>query len=162
MGVFRMDAELASFLRTGVSIVMATRDERLVPTITRVLGLRVDGPCHLLLNLNERAAGGSVRNLETTGEFAISAASSLGYRSVQLKGHCLSIESADDEAIACAERWRELFAEVSARFGVTPVQVRNLWLKPDRVARVRIESAFGQTPGPGAGAPLESSTEAAK
>jgi len=156
-----MDAELASFLETGVSIVLATRDERLVPAITRVMGLRVGGPSELLLNLNERAAGACVQNLEATGEVAITAASSLSYRSVQLKGHCLSLESADGEAIACAERWRDLFAEVSARFGITPVQIRNLWLKPDRVARVRVEAAFGQTPGPGAGAPLESSVDTA-
>lgn len=160
---YRLSHELTEFLESGVSIILATRDARLVPAIARVMALAADGPSGIRFVLNERGAGRCVQNLRANHAASVCVADPQGYRSVQLKGSCVAIEGMDSDMRARSELWRDLFAERCARFGVTPAQVRNLWLDGDCLVRVRVHEVFEQTPGDGAGASIPApSTGAAK
>jgi len=151
---YRLGDDLAALLESGVSSILATRDEHFVPAITRVMALAADGPSGIRLVLSERGAERCLRNLRANGVAAVCLADPLDYRSVQLKGSCVAIEAMDADMTRRSEQWRELFSERCAHFGVTPAQVRNLWLEGDHLVRVRVEEVFEQTPGPGAGEPF--------
>ena len=149
-----LDAELSAFLAAGNSVVVATRDAALDPHATRACAVRARGQDHIVVLLPKATSAQAIADLRDNGELAVCISSPRDFRSVQLKGRSVDIAdcSADDIEL-CREQFRS-FSAVVAQFGYSRQQTRNLWLFENWRVEARVTSAYAQTPGPGAGAPL--------
>jgi hypothetical protein len=153
--------ELKTFLEGPVSVLVGTRDSRLIPEITRAWGPRVseDRRC-ISLCVPVATSLKTLDNLEANGEIAAAFSLPTNYRTFQLKGrHAMSAEP-DSTDLEAVERHRDAFAMVNERLGQPHRQVDAFWRGEieTSAAPVKIffapEQVFDQTPGPGAGKKL--------
>jgi predicted pyridoxine 5'-phosphate oxidase superfamily flavin-nucleotide-binding protein len=150
-----VSADLASFLESGVAILVGTRDARLFPECTRGIGARVEaGGEELTIFLPDAIAARTLANLEENGRVAVGFSRSQDHRSFQVKGHVVALAPARDSDRADVERYRCAWAAELAAVGLPPRITLRMAHWPAHAVRLRIESVFVQTPGPGAGAPL--------
>jgi hypothetical protein len=150
-----ISSELASFLESGVSILVGTRDARLVPECTRALGARVEaGGAELTIFLPDAVSAGTVANLRQNGRLAVAFSRAQDHRSFQVKGRVVALAPADDQDRTAIERYRCAWASELSVVGLPPRITLRVAHWPAQAVRVRVESIFVQTPGPGAGAPL--------
>src|SRR5262245_3106965 len=155
-----IDDALKTFIESGVSVVVGTRDEGLVPEIVRAWGPHV--------NRDRRAArlrvpeATSVRtriNLVGNGRIAVTLSLPSNYETVQLKGHHLRTTRPSVEDLARVDRHRESFASVNESIGVPRSRVEAFWRRELTGSSLFVtihfvvEAIFNQTPGPAAGAP---------
>jgi hypothetical protein len=150
-----LPAEVASFLESGISVLVGTRDARLAPESTRGVGARVEaGGAELTVFLPAATAARAVANLRDNGRIAICFSRAIDHRSIQVKGRVLSIRDGDAADRATIERWLEGLALGWQQVGIPPSTTRRLARWPVRAVRLALEEVYVQTPGPGAGAPL--------
>jgi hypothetical protein len=150
-----ISAELASFLESGVSILVGTRDARLFPECTRALGARVEaGGAELTIFLPDATSAVTVDNLRQNGRLAVAFSRAHDLRSFQLKGRLLELCPATESDRDRIERYRCAWAGALAVVGMPPRITLRVVHWPAQAVRVRVEAIFVQTPGPGAGAPL--------
>ncbi|MVW76446.1 hypothetical protein [Pseudomonas xionganensis] len=154
-----LDAEQIDFIQSGVSIAVASRDVRLVPSVSKAVGCRVaaDGRQVTLL-LDAGQSQQLLRDVAECGELAVVFCRPSSHRTLQLKGHdaCLvelapgDVERASVHVQAFAEDLLPLgYAEPFARatHGFCTEQLCAL--------RFTLSDLFDQTPGPRAGQRLE-------
>ncbi len=150
-----LPAEVASFLESGISVLVGTRDARLVPESTRGVGARVDaGGAALTVFLPAATAARAMANLRDNGRVAVCFSRAIDHRSIQVKGRVLSIREGDPADLATIERWLEGLAVGWQEVGAPVSATRRLARWPAHAVRLAIEEVYVQTPGPGAGAPL--------
>lgn len=150
-----LSPEVASFLESGISVLVGTRDPRLVPEAMRAVGARVEaGGAELTVFLPAATAARTVANLEDNGRIAVCFSRPIDHRSLQVKGRVLSIRDGDAADRAVIDRYLEALAGTWQEIGVPPTVVRRVTRWPAHAIRLCIEEVFVQTPGPGAGAPL--------
>ena len=146
-----LDAELAAFLRSGVAVIVATRDAALRPSISRGWGpLVVADGARLVLCVEADRRG----DLEATGELAATFSRPTTYRSVQIKG---AVKVVAEPSAADRERVAEHHAAFTAetgQIGLTPAQTRRLLFDELVTVTVMATAVFDQTPGPRAGTRL--------
>jgi hypothetical protein len=149
--------DVASLFEEGAAVVAAIPDEDLRPHITRCWGpelLAADGSVRLCVDAPVSSEARA--DLAPGAEIAVTFARPTTYRSVQLKG---LVTGLDEEISAGQERLvgahLERFEAEAGSVGVSPRQVGRIF---DRAALLSVTfsvlDAFGQTPGPGAGARL--------
>jgi len=153
--------ELKTFLEGPVSVLIGTRDSRLIPEITRAWGPRVADDLHgVSLCVPLATSRKSLDNLEANGEIVAVFSLPTDYRTIQLKGRLLATGEPNSMDLAAVERHRDTFAKINERHGRTREQVEGFWQAEIRTspALVRIlfviRQVFDQTPGPGAGRSL--------
>ena len=145
--------EVASFLESGVSILVGTRDDRLVPEAVRGCGAAVcAGGTELLVLVPEATGAATVANLAANGRIAVTFSRPTDHRSLQIKGRVLERRAAGDGERAIADRYRCGFAQELALVGVPPRMTIRMAMWPAHAVRLAIAGVFVQTPGPGAGA----------
>jgi hypothetical protein len=150
-----LPAEVAAFITSGISVLVGTRDARLVPESTRGVGARVEaGGAELTVFLADATSARALANLQDNGRIAVCFSRAIDHRSIQLKGPVLSIRAGDGTDQADVERWVEALGRGWQEIGIPPAVTRRLARWPVHAVRFRIEEVFVQTPGPGAGAPL--------
>lgn len=154
--------ELAEFLESGLSVIVGTRDRRLVPEATRGFGLRVEADGRELAVFLPRAWNArTFSNLRDNGRIAVSVSRPEDHRSVQVKGRLLELREAIDEDRDAIERYRERLVPSWGFVGIPPDATRRVAAWPCDVARIAVESLFEQTPGPLAGDPLRDAARGA-
>ena len=147
--------DLADFLESGISILIGTRDARLFPHCARGLGARVEkGGTELTVFLPDATCAPAVQNLRDNGRLAVCFSRPEDHRSIQVKGKVVELRAADDADRAVIDRYRRNLSECLGFVGVPKRTTFRISHWPAHAARVRIESVFLQTPGPGAGEPL--------
>ena len=147
--------ELASFLESGVSILVGTRDARLLPECTRALGARVEaGGTELTVFLPDAISAVTVANLRQNGRLAVAFSRAQDHRSFQVKGQLVALGPATAQDRVALERYRCAWATELSVVGLPPRVTLRVVHWPAQAARLRVEAVFVQTPGPGAGAPL--------
>lgn len=147
--------ELAAFIESGVSVLVGTRDERLVPDATRGLGARVErGGEELTVWLAAAVGARAVANARATGRIAVCFSAFENHRSYQVKGALLELRDGVAADRPFLEACRARFVERWGKVGVPPRVALRLSTWPCHALRLRVERLFDQTPGPGAGAPL--------
>jgi hypothetical protein len=142
--------ELRGFLELGLSIVIATRDEKMVPALCRAGGARLgpDGLVRVLVAMPEGHR--TLANLDATGQIAICCCRPLTYRTLQVKGNdARRIEWPGYEEVALAHR-PAFRAEVEA-IGIPPTLSGLLWSRAFVPIAFTPSEIFDQTPGPTAG-----------
>lgn len=156
-----IDDELKTFLEGPLSVLVGTRDSRLVPEITRGWGPRIsEDRRRISLCVPAATSGKTLDNLEANGEIAATFSLPTSYRTFQLKGHHAGFAEPDSMDLEAVERHREAFARVNERLGQPRRQVEAFWRSEIETSAklVKIffvpEQVFDQTPGPGAGKKL--------
>jgi hypothetical protein len=153
-----IDGALKSFLEGPVSVLVGTRDSRLIPEITRAWGPRVseDGR-RVSLCVPVATSRKTLDNLEANGEIAVAFSLPTNYQTFQLKGRRATTAEPDSTDLAVVERHRDAFAAVNESLGQSRQRVDAFWRAEiaTSAALVKIlfapEQVFDQTPGPGAG-----------
>ncbi len=143
---------MIELLRTGVSVVVGTRDAMLMPECTRAWGIRVgqdDGT--VTIYLTEAISKQTLQNLRDNGQVAISCTRPTDHVACQLKGRVQAIQPVTRRDAQHSRTWHREFVEELVAIGV-PASLGEAWIiEPAVAVEVRVTEAFHQTPGPGTG-----------
>lgn len=146
---------LATFLESGLSIVVATRDGQLQPDGAIAWAVRVnDSRDRLTVYMHERAAHEMLRNLERFPEIAIDLDLPTSHRACQVKGRFLAARRARKPEKPLVERQMDAFATDLVRIGIPRVMTEGWETWPCTAVEVEVTELYEQTPGPGTGGPL--------
>jgi len=152
--------ELKSFIESGVSVVVGTRDEGLVPEIVRAWGPHVgrDG-LSIRLSVPEATSLRTRANLVANGRIAVSFSLPSTYETAQLKGRHLRTTRPNAEDRLMVDCHRESFAAVNESIGVPRARGEAFWRRELAgsaffvTIHFVVDAVFNQTPGPAAGEP---------
>ena len=147
--------DLVPFVEAGVSVLVGSRNARLVPECVRAVGARVErGNRDVTVFVPVATGAATIDNIADNGRVAVCFCRPRDHRTIQVKGRAVSVRHATARDREGVERYRERFGDELAWIGL-PLRVsRRFTYWPSHAVRLRIESIFDQTPGPGAGDPL--------
>ena len=159
MGV-PLPSDLVAMMARGVSVIVASRDAALRPSLMRAVGSRVeeDGRA-ITVYLSRPQSRQVVQDLAATGHIAVVFSEPSTHRSVQLKASRVDMRGAAAEDAPVLERYLRSMEHEIQQVGFAPPLTRAMLShRLEDVVAVRFtpEQAFEQTPGPRAGAPLGS------
>jgi len=158
-----ISAELTDFIEAGLSMLVGTRDARLVPDSLRPVGARVEkGGREITVFLPVATSRTSMANVADNGRITLCVSRPIDHRTVQLKGRVVASGLASEEDRAVVERHRAGFAQTLAFVGVPPRLTLRISHWPSHAVRFRVEAIFDQTPGPGAGCEISRAAPAKK
>lgn len=150
--------DVATLIQGGVSITVASRDDRLVPSIAKAVGCRVDaGAREVTVLMFGHAAEAVARDIAHCGRVAVAFSHPSTNKTVQIKGRDARSVPVHPADVALARRQLALFADDLRTLGWDlPFVEGVLWHDPQQLIAIRFtpEGAFQQTPGPGAGTAL--------
>jgi len=149
--------DIRELLTGGVSIVLASRNALLVPSIARASGCRIVGAEPRLRTIVSALQAGAL--LEDVRDCAmVSATFTLPptHRALQFKGSDARIEAAAEEDHAAVERYVAAFTRTIGPLGFGADFVRAFYAAPADLVAIEFTpaDAFQQTPGPAAGTRL--------
>jgi hypothetical protein len=151
--------DVAAFIQGGVSITVASRDERLVPSIAKALGCHVgEGGREVTVLMFAPAAEAVARDIARHGRAAVVFSRPSTNKTVQLKGRDVRSVPVRPGDVAIVRRYLALFADDLQTLGWGHDYVDGVFrYDPGQLVAIRFtpEGAFLQTPGPGAGAAME-------
>src|SRR5690242_838589 len=128
MGPPLLDDDNAAFIQTGISIVAASRDDALVPSIARVSGCRVSGDgraVSVLLALSQ--AQDLVADVRRSARIAVVFSRPSTHRTLQLKADDARVRDATADEAAVVARYVEAFGREIALLGHTEEQARTMF-----------------------------------
>lgn len=153
-----LDENNAAFIQTGLSIVAASRDDALMPSIGRASGCHVSADRRAVsIFLPQSQAGQLVADLSKCGHVAVVFSRPSTHRTLQLKGTDARVRPATRDESAIVARYVDAFAHEIALLGHTAEQACAMFqARDDDLVAVDFtpSAAFEQTPGPKAGSPL--------
>jgi hypothetical protein len=153
--VVPLDAELAAFLTSRISVQVAACDEQGFTTLVRALGARVAADRRRVTVLMARSQAEPVlAMLRANGRIAAVFSHPVSHRTVQLKGRDAAVEAATPADEAELAPYAAAMAAHLAVYDVPESFTRAMVSCPpgDLVAVSFTPcQAYGQTPGPGAG-----------
>jgi hypothetical protein len=144
--------DVVTFVESGPSLVVGTRDAELVPDAVRAVGLRVwPGASRLTIFLATATSARAAANARSTGLLAITVSDPPTHRTYQIKGKVRDVRDAAAGDRAVIEKYVDDFADILATVGMPRPLTRRLTRWPALAVDLDIDEVFGQTPGPGAG-----------
>ena len=150
--------DVAAFIQGGVSMTVASRDERLVPSINKAVGCRVSADRRqVTMLLFAEPAEVLARDIAHCRQAAVVFSQPSTNRTVQLKGRDVVSVPVQPADVALVRRYIALFAAELGHLGWDQSYVESLfWHEPVHLIAFRFtpEGAFHQTPGPSAGAAM--------
>ena len=156
-----IDDVLKTFIESGVSVVVGTRDMGLAPEIVRAWGPVVSQDRRSVrLCIPQTAGARTLDNLSNIGQIAVTFTLPTNLRSLQLKGTCIETTEPDAADLAAVERHREAFASLNERVGMPRIATETFWKRELETSSLLVklrfvpEQIFNQTPGPEAGSHL--------
>ena len=147
--------ELASFVRGGVAIIVATRDEDLRPEITRGWGPEVSGDGRSVTLCVTAPPGSKTRsNLAANSAVAVTFSLPTTYRTVQMKGTAAEVREPNAEQLTRVEEHLAAFVDQVEQVGI-PRHLAPTFMQPEFVSvTLEVRELYDQTPGPNAGSKL--------
>ncbi len=153
--------KMKSFLESGVSVVVGTRDVGLTPEIVRAWGPVVsEDRQSISLCVAQAASARTLDNLSTIGRITVVFTLPTNLQSVQLKGTWIETTKPDAADLAAVEQHRDAFAGLNEQIGMPRRAVETFWKRELETSSVLVklrfvpEQIFNQTPGPDAGSRL--------
>ncbi len=144
-----------AFIQQGVSINVASRDVRRVPSLTRALSCRVDDAgCRLRIALVRSQSVDLLRDLQKSGAIAVVFTEPSTHRTLQIKGTDAREVTPEPADIACLEHTRTAFTAEIGKLGFDAAFTARLFhVAPDDLVLLAFTplTVFQQTPGPQAG-----------
>lgn len=154
----QLNDELCEFLMGGVSIMLASRNEQLIPSITRAKGCAIvrDGAPKLRIFVSASQAGELIEDVRSSLMISATFSVPSTHRTLQLKGSDAKITTVRDSERATLEAYVGKFADGIRPLGFNEEFARAFFASPpDEVAiEFTPSEGFQQTPGPSAGARL--------
>lgn len=144
--------QVVDLLRTGVSVIVGTRDAGLMPESTRAWGIRV-APDYktVTIFLTEAISRKTLENLRDNGLIAISCTRPTDHVACQLKGRLRQIRPTTVRDQEDSRSWHREFSQELLAIGFSPM-LSEAWItEPALAADIEVTDVFHQTPGPGAG-----------
>jgi predicted pyridoxine 5'-phosphate oxidase superfamily flavin-nucleotide-binding protein len=143
---------IVQLLKTGVSVMVGTRDASLMPECTRAWGIRVGSDRRAVtIFLSEAIAGKTVDNLRENGKIAVTCTRPTDHITCQIKGLVRSMKPVSAANRETSRRWHhEFIAELTA-IGVPPALGEAWIVEPTVAVEIAVTDVFDQTPGPAAG-----------
>jgi len=155
-----LDAEHAAFVRSGVSILAASRAVDGAPSVARSHGCRVSADRRRVTIFVARSQAGTLLDdVSRCGALAVVFSYPPTHRTIQLKSEHAVVRAPVPDETAHVTAYVDAFTSGVLPFGYEPRQMTTLFAftEGDLVAiDFMPESAFVQTPGPKAGAPMPS------
>ncbi len=152
-----LSAEDLALLNQGLSVSVASRDAGHMPNMVRAVGHRVESSGEVTVFLSRVDGRAVLEDLRDNGAIAVVFSQPSTSRTVQLKGDGVAIATASAGDLAAVAGCREATAAELAVVGFSrEFALRLLDAPAEDIVAVRFlpRSAFDQTPGPRAGAPL--------
>ncbi|MCC7060815.1 MAG: hypothetical protein IT508_11350 [Burkholderiaceae bacterium] len=146
-----------ALLQRGCGVAVASRDATCLPDLVRGVGQRVEPNGEITVFLSRVDGAGVLANLRENGAIAAVFSQPSTHRTVQMKATRVSIAAATAADVETVERCRAAMSAELHAIGYGPEFARALLAcEPADLVAVRFapESAFDQTPGPKAGAPI--------
>lgn len=153
-----IDAEHARFLEGAVSIIVASRNAANQPELVRAQGCRVARDRRQVrLFLASAQASAPLDDVRQNGLVAVVFTEPGTHRSLQLKGEAARVLRPRADEAARMDAYRDAMVVRLARSGVSEALTRALLAPVGAVVALQFvpTQAYVQTPGPGAGRPLE-------
>ena len=145
--------ELMAFLKGGLDLQLATRDDAFRPSGVRVTAIAVDHDGqHLDLFIPKVGAEVTLANLRSNGQAALLCGHASDNITYQLKGAFVSTRAAAARDRAFVEAQWIKFQDDLQRIGFPATATATWTTWPSVKVRIRLTAVFLQTPGPGAGA----------
>ena len=153
-----LDETTGAFLRQGVSILAASRTLDNVPRVSRATGCRILDDRRLLIYLPTSRSRQLLDAIEASGAIAVVFSEIESHKTIQIKGNDARVSELPADCASDIARYadavcRELVAldydgaMARALVGVDVSDVTGVAFTPRAI--------FDQTPGPGAGKPME-------
>jgi len=153
-----LGADLAAFVQGGVGIVAASRNARLLASIGRAVGCRVDDDAaRVTIFLVPSENGALLEDIRASGRVAVVFSEPSSHRTVQLKGVDARERAVGERDLEVLAAYADALDAELASIGFGDGYARALIAHPpgDLVGvSFTVGEAFVQTPGPRAGAPL--------
>jgi hypothetical protein len=153
--------QLRQVVESGVTVLVATRDARLIPEMVRGWGLRVLPDLQQLeICIAECTGRQTLDNLADNGEVAVTVTVPSTYRSIQFKGRAVETSAPFPEDYEHVDRDRESFLAAVEQVGLLRPIATRIFAAEMEVSsamikiRLGIREIFEQTPGPRAGSRL--------
>ena len=145
-----LSEDVAAFLQSGVAIMVATRDGKLVPDLVRGFGAVVDPDrATVTLYLPDAVNARALGNLKADPRIAAVFCRPRDYQTYQIKGRCIGTRPAGSVDRELQRRYCEEFFQAVREVGLAhPERWR---YSPSTAVELRVEEVFDQTPGPHAG-----------
>ncbi len=153
-----LTAELAEFCQSGVSVVMASRDEAGSPLVARGLACRIDGEGRVRVMYREPPNTAFQDAIAAGAPIAVTFTRPYSHRSIQLKARRADlVRPAPPDGPATLVQTRVFRDELVGVGHDEPFPGFYTHFEPHELAALEFlpESAFVQTPGPSAGSALE-------
>jgi len=143
---------VAELVAGGVATIVATRDERLRPSIARAWGVKISDDGSALTLCVEAPDDSPTRsNLIPAAPIAVTCSRPTTYRTVQLKGEVTAVRAPEAGDLASVDEHVGAFSREAEKLGLAADCGRRL-LGPELLAvGIRVHEIYDQTPGPGAG-----------
>lgn len=151
----QLTVELASFVQSGVSIYLGSRDSELRPRASRIWAIRVAARRDRLTAFGHpEALGLHLPSLESNGQIALCISRPSDDETYQIKGSFLSCRKGRSTDRVQVEAQVDALRANLELIGV-PRSTFDSWrLWPTVAIRLKVTEIFCQTPGPGAGEAL--------
>lgn len=150
---------LMEFIHQGLSITAASRDARLIPSISKALACRVLPQSHeIRIYINQLQAFRLLSDVASSQRIAVTYCLPSSHKTIQIKGKAakqVPVKSEDFDY--CLQYIRRLAVDLES-MGYNPVTVaRYLHLDSDQLAVISFQpdSVYEQSPGEKAGEPME-------
>jgi hypothetical protein len=159
MSAATLPPALLAMMARGVSVIVASRDQAMRPSLMRAVGSRIGAGQEITVFLARRQSRQVIQDIAATGHLAVVFSEPATHRTVQVKSSRARIRNAAPEDRATLENYLRSMEHEIGRIGI-PVQLTRAMLAHELEDVVAIsfvaEQAFDQTPGPRAGARLGS------
>lgn len=157
-----LSPEHIALVDRGVSAIVASRDAQLRPSVMRAVGARIsaDGR-HVTVYLRPSQSRQLLADITATGHIAVVFSDPPSHRAVQVKATAARLRPVEPGDGAVLRRYLIAMQHCVGQVGYGPDYVAAMLAAPphDLVAvEFTPETAFDQTPGPHAGAPLQPGT----
>ena len=146
--------KIVDFMHGGVLSWVGTRDARLRPALTWAFGVRVGSARDEITAFVPDVEIDQTRsNLSQNDLVALNVVHPISHESYQFKGKLKGMRPSTEEEQAVQEILRAKVAALLVMF--PPELVTGFIAAPSTAVTFTVEEAFVQTPGPGAGRPLD-------
>ncbi|HEY0825318.1 MAG TPA: hypothetical protein VGD76_16135 [Ramlibacter sp.] len=156
----QLPPDLVAMMARGVSVIVASRDAALRPSLMRAVGSRVEADGRdITVYLSRPQSRQVVEDLASNGHIAVVFSEPSTHRTVQFKASRVEMRGAAEADAPVLARYLQSMENEIQQVGFAPPLTRAMLAHrlQDLVAvRFTPEQAFDQTPGPRAGAPLGS------
>lgn len=148
--------QLAEAYGGGISILVGTRDANLAPDASKGIGVVVHPDRHrLTIFVSTLACEQCIANARDNGMIAVAFSSALDHQTTQVKGKVIEVRDATEAEREIIERYKIALTEVLAVTGLSRAVIRGVRTWPATAITFEVHEIYQQTPGPGAGEPLQ-------